>query len=158
MRRGSAEREILQQHQRQPQREQRAHDDHAHEAHRAEGLTPSVHDRLSVQPPIDAGGGQPLPSKVEVPGLCSNLVANAMPLVCAYVSVLALCACDPVLRPDLDGRYNLVDEPGLGRCLHRKLTHYTFSGHAPTAVTGTADADTEGTLPSGHSRGVGDTR
>ena len=34
----SAEREILQQHQRQPQREQRAHNDHTHEAHRAEGL------------------------------------------------------------------------------------------------------------------------
>ena len=29
---------LLQQHQRQPQREQRAHDDHAREAHRAEGL------------------------------------------------------------------------------------------------------------------------
>ena len=38
MRRRSAEREILQQHHRQPQREERAHDDDAHEAHLAEGL------------------------------------------------------------------------------------------------------------------------
>ena len=42
MRGRSAEREILEQHQRQPQREQRAHDDHGHEAHRAEGLLLNV--------------------------------------------------------------------------------------------------------------------
>ena len=35
---------LLQQHQRQPQREQRAHDDHAHEAHLAEGLLLNVGD------------------------------------------------------------------------------------------------------------------
>ena len=54
MRRRSAEREILQQHQRQPQREQPANDDHAHEAHRAEellsGLPTVTHNEMKTTP------------------------------------------------------------------------------------------------------------
>ena len=52
MLRRSAEREILQPHQRQPQREQCAHDDHAHEAHRAEGLALNVGDAEQEADPI----------------------------------------------------------------------------------------------------------
>ena len=42
----------LQQHQRQPQREDHGHDDHAHEAHRAKGLALNVGD---AEEEADAG-------------------------------------------------------------------------------------------------------
>ena len=47
----------LQQHQRQPQREDRRHDDHAHEAYREEGLALNVGE---------CGGGSHHPQMVRV--------------------------------------------------------------------------------------------